>query len=209
MNYKITEHEDFKYFEQKTDPRYTKAVNVGKRSFTNIDAYYLMQELTKAFGLYGKGFGVRDIVHGEKELGETILVISRGTFFFPDGEFPITTAGKLCYMTKPKSGVGYLMIDEDIYKKNETNLLSKGASKIGFGSDIYMGKFEDANYVNEAWGETEINQEQRQEITKLCGVGKVKLEDVLNEFSIKKLTDLKQEEFQRALAFINTANAKR
>ena len=48
-------HEDYKFFERTTDVKYTKQVNApGKPNFTNIDTYWLIQEATKEFGLYGK-----------------------------------------------------------------------------------------------------------------------------------------------------------
>ena len=131
---------------RKVDPAFTKEVNApGKPNFTNIDTYYLIQTATKHFGSYGKGFGLKELSIDEVHLGDTIIAKLHGTFFYPDGSFPVYNALKLVYKTKQ----GYDKIDEDVYKKIITNTIGKALSYLGFGADIYMGKFEDAAYVQE------------------------------------------------------------
>jgi len=137
------------------DPAYTKNVSVsGKPDFTNIDAYHLLQLATRHFGAYGKGFGLRDLSIDEVTLGDTVLLKLHGIFFYTDGtaaplndkgEFPVFNALKLAY----KTSKGYTKVDEDAYKKIITNTIGKALSYLGFGADIYMGKFEDAAYVQE------------------------------------------------------------
>lgn len=130
----------------KVDPKFTKEVNApGKPKFTNIDTYYLIQEATAEFGSMGHGFGLKDTTIEEVHLGEEILLKLSGTFWFDGGEFPIYNALKLMY----KTSKGYVKVDEDAYKKIMTNTIAKALSYIGFGADVYMGKFEDAAYVNE------------------------------------------------------------
>ena len=46
---------------QKTDPKYTKTVNFG-RKFTSINAHYQVKCMTEAFGQKGKSWGVKDEV---------------------------------------------------------------------------------------------------------------------------------------------------
>jgi len=131
---------------RKIDPKYTKQVSdAGKQHFTNIDAYYLIERSTETFGSMGKGFGLKDLHMDEVHLGDTILVKLKAVFFYPAGEFPIYNAMKLLYKTQK----GYERVDEDVYKKLITNTLSKALSYLGFGADVYMGKFEDAAYVQE------------------------------------------------------------
>jgi len=197
----FTIHEDAKQFERKTDPSYTKNVSVGnKPSFTNIDAYYLIEEATKQYGLYGKGFGLKEVRYETMHLeNKTILVILHGVFFFTGGEFPITNSDKLAYV----SSKGKEILDTDIYKKLETNTISKALSRIGFGSDVYQGKFEDSNYVNEAVGESEISLDQLQQLTPLITKTKTDIEAFCKAFEIKKLKELKKEDFQKALAQLN------
>ncbi|SFV90173.1 Phage protein [hydrothermal vent metagenome] len=131
---------------KKIDPKYTKQVNdAGKQRFTNIDAYYLIERATETFGSMGKGFGLKELQMDEVHLGDTILVKLQAVFFYPEGEFPVYNAMKLVYKTQK----GYDKVDEDAYKKLITNTLSKALSYLGFGADVYMGKFEDAAYVQE------------------------------------------------------------
>jgi hypothetical protein len=40
-------------------------------------------------------------------------------------------------------------VDDNFAKKIETDALTKAISKLGFNADIFMGKFDDARYVNE------------------------------------------------------------
>ena len=93
----------------------------------------------------GKGFGLKELHMDEVHLGDAILVKLKAVFFYPAGEFPIYNAMKLLYKTQK----GYERVDEDAYKKLITNTLSKALSYLGFGADVYMGKFEDAAYVQE------------------------------------------------------------
>ncbi len=128
------------------DPKYTKNVTApGKPNFTNIDTYHLIETATEHFGAYGKGFGFKKLDIDEVHLGDTILVKLTGTFFYPEGEFPVFNALKLVY----KTSKGYDKTDEDAYKKIITNTIGKALSYLGFGADVYMGKFEDAAYVQE------------------------------------------------------------
>jgi hypothetical protein len=128
------------------DPKYTKSVSVsGKQNFTDIDAYYLFERATDTFGAYGKGFGLKELSIDEVHLGDTILIKLSGTFFYDSGEFPVFNAMKLMY----KTSKGYDKVDEDAYKKIITNTIGKALSYLGFAADVYMGKFEDANYLQE------------------------------------------------------------
>lgn len=129
-----------------TDPAYTKQVN-QRGGYTTIDAQYQLMNATKEFGPYGKTWGFKDI-----DLDYTLiakgLVIFKGVFFFPGGQFPIINC----------KSIGEKKVDEDFAKKLETNTLSKALSKLGFNADIFMGKFEDFDYVNMALTKSEIKK---------------------------------------------------
>ncbi len=197
-----TENEDYKLFKEVsvTDPKECKQVKAfGKPAFTNIDTYYLIEEATKRFGFYGKGFGLRDLNYEYIDAGTTKVCILHAIFFFPDGEFPITNSDKMIYT----SSKGNEIIDTDIYKKLETNTLAKALSKIGFGADVYRGKFEDTNYVNEAFGVHEIcSQQQQQELRKMLGYYSVDAGIVNKQFVISTLSELPANKYNEAVAFI-------
>jgi hypothetical protein len=182
-------------------PEFTKRVTVnGRQPFTNIDTYYLLQQATKEFGSYGKGFGLSSLEWSEKEFKDgTILMYLDAVFFYNGAEFPIRNSLKYVYNTKG----GYLKIDEDAPKKLLTNTIAKSLSYIGFGASVYMGKFDDFAYVDELSKElTLISTKQRQEITKLIDEAKVDLIKFNESFSISKLTDLKESDFNKAIAML-------
>jgi len=158
-----------------TDPKMTKEVKFG-RKFTAIDPIYQIRKATEQFGSYGKGFGLREIVHNftdfVDERGNSVLITS-AIFFYPGGEFPLTTSSKMFTGKEPK-------YDEDVFKKIETDLTTKALSKLGFNADVFLGKFDDNKYVADRFQEEAIkesiepiNSEQTEEIKKLMAEAEV------------------------------------
>lgn len=196
-------NEDYKIFKEVsvTDPKHCKSVPAfgARPAFTNIDAYYLIEQATKRFGFYGKGFGLKDINYVYMDIGTTKVGIINAVFFFPDGEFPITNSDKVAYV----SSKGKEIIDTEFYKKIETNTLGKALSKIGFGADVYMGKFEDTNYIDEAFSQNAIcTPEQQQTLRKGLSYYSVDAGAVNKHFVISTLADLPAIKFEEAQAFI-------
>ena len=129
---------------EKTNPKYTKNIKFGGRSFTTIDAQYQIKNATEQFGSYGKGFGLSEVNYDIIPTnGGDILAAYKATFFYvEDGkryEFPISTG-----IFIEKKG----RVDEDFSKKAETDMLTKALSKLGFNADIFMGRFDDKKYVD-------------------------------------------------------------
>ena len=184
----------------KIDPKHTKKVSVkGKQPFTNIDTYYLLQRATEEFGSYGKGFGIKSMTWSETTIADTILLNLEATFFFPDGEFPIRNSLKMAYMTQK----GYMMIDEDCSKKIMTNTIAKALSYIGFGASVYLGKWEDQNYVNEMLGTFEmITPQQRGELAKLIQDTNTDIQKFNESFMIDTLADMPIKDFEKAKAML-------
>jgi len=124
------------------DMAFVKKVNM-RGGFTNIDAQYLIKLATEKFGPYGKGFGLCKSELDHSLLESFGVVTHSATFFYVlDGErseFPINNA------IQAKTAKGFF--DVDFAKKVETNTLGKALSKLGFASDVYMGKFDDQDYV--------------------------------------------------------------
>ena len=71
------------------------------------------------------------------------MVVFKGTFFFPGGEFQIINSYKL-FINNAKT-----MLDDNFAKKLETDTLTKAISKLGFNADIFMGLFDDVKYLAE------------------------------------------------------------
>ncbi len=132
-----------------TDPKYTKKSTFG-RSFTSISPQYQLQEATKVFGPYGKGFGFESCDIDLLPVGDdSFLAVIKAVFFFVDDDgrhsFPINNTWDAMKGSKKKNN---LMLDDDFAKKAETNTLSKALSKLGFSADIFMGLFDDHEYVS-------------------------------------------------------------
>tara|TARA_R110000824_G_scaffold21748_14_gene80831 strand:+ start:6535 stop:7164 length:630 start_codon:yes stop_codon:yes gene_type:complete len=125
----------------KTDPKYTKNVKYGARSFTTINAQYQIKCATEVFGAYGEGWGVRDERFWspiEGLLGyQAIMWYACGT--------------KLCELDINSSINTHSgsKLDDECFKKVTTDALTKGLSKLGFNADIFMGLYDDNRYVVE------------------------------------------------------------
>ena len=189
------------------DLKFTKQVRVpGKQPFTSIDTYQLIKMATEKFGEYGKGFGIKSMSWSEKEVGDTTLTMLDVIFFFPGGEFPYRNSLKSVYKTK----AGYMMIDEDAPKKIITNTIGKCLSMLGFGAAVYLGEFEDQEYMNElmASQETLINPADVQKLIKGINYYKVDKAEVLKHFVITHLKELPAAELQECEALIKRLGAE-
>ena len=134
------------------DPKYTKKVSM-RGGFTATSPQYLIMLATREFGAYGAGFGLSESSFDFALLEDFKIAIHNAKFFYiVDGvrsEFIITNTVEVV----SKNG----HVDSDFAKKAETNTLCKALSKIGFAADVYMGLFDDGNYVQDAANEQAIS----------------------------------------------------
>jgi len=137
---------------EKTDPSFTKHVK-ARGGYTSIDATYQAMKATEQFGIYGKGWGLESIEYDSTLLDKTNMIICRAVFFYTiKGDrfsFP------LCNAISPMNGS---KADEDFCKKLETNTISKALSKLGFSADVFMGKFENEDYLSNLKIESSIEK---------------------------------------------------
>lgn len=128
---------------KETDKEFTKPVN-QRGGYTSITPQYQMQEATKVFGPYGLGWGFDSIEMDYSAIESLGLVIVKAVFFYEldgkRGSFPINNTWPV------KQGS---RVDSDFAKKAETNTMGKALSKLGFNADVFMGQFDDPNYVEE------------------------------------------------------------
>ena len=126
---------------KKTDPEYTKEVKM-RGGFTSISPQYQIMKATEQFGSYGSGWGFDSVDLDMAHIETLSLVMVKAVFFYIVGEqrntFPINNSWSV------KSGS---KIDDDFAKKAETNTMSKALSKLGFSADIFMGEFDNPDYV--------------------------------------------------------------
>ena len=128
---------------EKTNPNYTKKAKVGGMTITAIAPQYQIMMVTEQFGVYGKTWGFKNIQLDYSLVEKYDMVVFKGTFFFPEGQFEIVNSCKL-FMDRNKK-----MLDDNFAKKIETDTLTKAISKLGFNADIFLGKFDDVRYLNE------------------------------------------------------------
>jgi len=121
-----------------TDPAHTKKVNFG-REFTAIDATYQVMNATKTFGPIGRGWGYECTYNTTDR-----VVICQLTLWWETRE---NWFGPIMSVSSLVDSKG--RIDKDAGKKAMTDALTKALSHLGFNADVFLGKFDDNNYVTE------------------------------------------------------------
>jgi hypothetical protein len=155
---------------EKTDPRYTKKANVRGNNITAIAPQRQVKNATEQFGVYGQAWGFNSIAFDYAMLEVTGIVVFHGTFYFPNGSFPITSSIS-AYRDNAR-----LKPDADFAKKVETDALTKALSKLGFNADVFMGLYDDHKYVqmmNDEFNKPEPNADDMSWIKAIKGDSKV------------------------------------
>lgn len=190
-------------WETPTDPKDLKNVNSNGRNFSAIDSTSQFFQATKIFdGAYGITWGLKDLEYTYKSLTDTELLILKAIFFFPGGEFVLHNSIKLAYMTQGyQNKPGYLKVDDEAYKKIETNTISKALAKLGFNADVFLGKFEDNNYVQEinyAYADIpgkKIDSEKIRDIQQLLKATNTNLQSLLQNYQVQHLGQLNESQY--------------
>ncbi len=156
---------------EKTDPSATKTSNHGGRTQTSIDGYYMFMRATEAFGPMGIGWGFNikeerwdegalipiksedNTVRFEQSKTHTVVIDFWYILDGARGEFP--AIGHTPAVYKSKYGASD---DGEAPKKSLTDAVKKALSFLGFGGDIFMGKFEDTEYLQMLKVEAEIGK---------------------------------------------------
>ncbi len=165
-----------------TDPDHQRPVKYGKREFTTVDPQWQVQQATKLWGPYGDKWGLRDIKH------EIIRMDGIGT----DGpyvEYAIVLSAKFFYPSVSGEEASFEVMNDDKFsrgqetlKKLVTNTRSKALSWLGFSSDVFMGMYDDVDYVRDL---QERSKEQNAMKDKMLAV-------IAAASSLEKLASVKQ-----------------
>jgi hypothetical protein len=142
---------------QETDTKFTKADHIGSnKGFTSINGVYMFKRATEIFGPVGIGWGYNILEERFDEGGpfkdkEGNSITSKNhtvkleLWYRLDGEKgSVVNFGHTKYLYKSKYGY---TIDEEAPKKSLTDAIKKCLSMLGFSSDIFMGMFEDPEYL--------------------------------------------------------------
>lgn len=139
-----------------TAPEHTKTANNGRYKFTCVDPQWQTMQATQVFGAYGSGWGIKDCKFTILE--ESGFIMLEAVFYYKQGqklkEFPYAVDMRF------KAG-------DDCCKKLLTNMQSKCLSKLGFSADVYMGLYDDVQYVKDAGIKHSSKSKQAQWVTEV------------------------------------------
>lgn len=134
---------------QATDPLFTKQFErKGGFRGTSINATYLAKKATEKFGPIGLGWGVNitDEKYQEGAAGEIVHVLQIELWYILDGKTGIVRHfGQTVFVGKNKYGP---YTDEEAPKKSLTDAMTKALSLLGFGADVHLGLYDDAEYMH-------------------------------------------------------------
>lgn len=161
---------------EKTDVRYTKEARVGGQNITSLNGTAMIMKATEVFGPAGIGFGWSvlderydkgvEMFYGEGdkrvslgfELNHTVKI----SFWFKlNGERgEIEQYGCTPYLYKSKFGT---TTDGEAPKKSLTDAIKKALSMLGFSADVFLGLFDDRDYVAQRTEEVAIEAAEDKE----------------------------------------------
>jgi hypothetical protein len=134
----------------KTDPRQVKEITGKQYKGNSPKPYYIVRRLTETFGPCGIGWGSTILSERMEPLGKSVLHIAVVRFWYvldgKRGEVEQIGQTLACY---EKADGSKTIVDEDAPKKSVTDALVKCASYLGFGGDIFAGRWDDSKYVAE------------------------------------------------------------
>lgn len=119
----------------KTDPAHTKWVN-QRGGFTAIDAQYQIMTATEQFGPVGIGWGYT--VEKTERLDQFFLAYVTLWHGTRENVFGPVIGCTEMFGNRP---------DAEAPKKAVTNAITKGLSHLGFNADVFLGLFDDNQYV--------------------------------------------------------------
>lgn len=153
---------------QTTDPQYTKAFNQGF-SGTAINSTYLVMKATEQWGMIGFGWGYEIIeervdngapIYNEENeiLGHLKTHTIRLSLWVKQGEEigKVEHFGHTPYIYRANSGKW--ITDQEAPKKSLTDAMKKCLSMFGFSADIFLGLYDDRNYVEEIKAQSAIDK---------------------------------------------------
>ena len=161
---------------QTTDTRFTKKAKVNGQDITSLSGTAMVMKATELFGPVGIGWGWKvveerfdeghEIYTGEgdkrtcigREIGHTVKI---ALWFVQDGQRgEIEQYGCTRYQYKTSYG---MTTDGEAPKKSLTDAIKKALSMLGFSADVFLGMFDDQNYVQHLQAEQAIERAEDKE----------------------------------------------
>jgi len=144
---------------EETAPGYTKTGELDGRKVTSINGTYMVKRATEAFGPIGQGWGyeIEDesfqpgapITKDGAVIGNAIMHTLKVRLWYMRGDkkCEVVHFGHTPYIRGTHYGA---MTDFDAPKKSLTDAIKKCLSMIGFSADVFLGLYDDTNYVEAA-----------------------------------------------------------
>ena len=109
----------------------------GGRVIKSTPSINRLKKATEVFGLYGKAWGLRDVVHSEIRVNNGLLMGVVDAVFFVDAdgvrtEFEISTSMSIATVVG-----GEYVVNTAYRKAMESDLINKALSRLGFFADLY------------------------------------------------------------------------
>lgn len=192
----------------KMDPKFLKPDDSGGRPSFSVNSYWIFMKATELFGPMGEGWGY-DIVEDRFDEGADIwhpaslkkdIPISLGKhtthtirlkvwYTNKEGKKIVSSDhfGHTTYIYMTHKGI---KTDGEAPKKSITDAVKKCLSMLGFAGDVYMGQFDDREYVEALQTEFEIeNAEDKDKVTlEKQDELKKDIENILNNITNKAIT---------------------
>ncbi|PHM22644.1 hypothetical protein [Xenorhabdus ehlersii] len=161
---------------QRTDPRFTKPLEGVGYTGTSINSNYMLMRATEQFGPAGGSWGYQVLEDkmldgapmtepvydaNNKQTGFRLLRDGDGTLiceqnhsikillWYPLGDGTrgeIESYGATPYRYKTKNGI---KTDGEVIKKSLTDAIKKALSMLGFSADVFMGMYDNPEYLAE------------------------------------------------------------
>lgn len=133
----------------KPDPTSLKTIGGGRlKGMTDINPQWRLQAATEVFGPCGIGwwYTIKELWTVPGSDGQ-VMAFARVDVFYRDGEStsqPVEGIGGSMMISKEKD---YLYTNDECYKMAVTDALSVAFKALGFGAEIYAGRWDGSKYL--------------------------------------------------------------
>ena len=133
----------------KPDPTSLKTIGGGRlKGMTDINPKWRLQAATEVFGPCGIGwwYTIKELWTVPGADGQ-VMAFARVDVFYRDGEStsqPVEGIGGSMMISKEKD---YLYTNDECYKMAVTDALSVAFKALGFGAEIYAGRWDGSKYL--------------------------------------------------------------